>query len=225
MRKIAILGTAQTTLGQAPVNDPDWEIWGCGGGSFKILPRFDRWFELHSPALIKSLNEEYHGWLGQLSQPLYTMGPVAEWPASKPYPREEVIARFSDWFMTSSIAWMLALAIHEEPDTIGIWGVDMSHDSEYAKQRAGCLHFIRLAVAHGIDVKIPPTSQLLHIGKPYPDVCDDPALRVLAARKAGLEAQMSAIAEQETQLMQARHRTAGALDEISALERQMAGLR
>ena len=32
---------------QAPFLDQTWQIWGCSPGAFGIVPRSDRWFELH----------------------------------------------------------------------------------------------------------------------------------------------------------------------------------
>ena len=46
-KKIAILGSAVSSVGLAPFKDPDWEIWGCSPAN-RDLPRCDVWFELHN---------------------------------------------------------------------------------------------------------------------------------------------------------------------------------
>jgi hypothetical protein len=74
-------------------------------------------------------------------------------------------------YIESSIAWMMAQAMLEsEPgDRIGIWGVDLHCDSEYAYQRPNLEYLIGLARGRGIKVFIPPQSALLtHAhGVPY----------------------------------------------------------
>ena len=45
---------------------------------------------------------------------------------------------------------MLAMAIEQKPEAIGIWGVDMSADEEYSHQRPGCHYFIQRAQELGI---------------------------------------------------------------------------
>ncbi len=42
-RKIALLGSAISSVGLAPFYDKSWEIWGCSPAN-KNLPRVDRWF-------------------------------------------------------------------------------------------------------------------------------------------------------------------------------------
>jgi len=74
-------------------------------------------------------------------------------------------------YIESSIAWMMAQAMLElEPgDRIGIWGVDLHCESEYAYQRPNLEYLIGLARGMGIKVFIPPQSALLtHAhGVPY----------------------------------------------------------
>ena len=54
--KICILGTAPTSSGDAPFNDPEWEIWGCSCGPMET-PRVTRWFEVHDLKRKKRLNK------------------------------------------------------------------------------------------------------------------------------------------------------------------------
>ena len=45
--KIAILGSAPSSLSLAPFGDETWKIWGCSPGVYPFCPRADAWFELH----------------------------------------------------------------------------------------------------------------------------------------------------------------------------------
>ena len=64
-------------------------------------------------------------------------------------------------YLESSIAYMMALAILEKVDRIGIWGVDLHCESEYVYQRPNLEYLIGLARGKGIKVFIPPQSALL----------------------------------------------------------------
>ncbi len=92
------------------------------------------------------------------------------------YPIEEVtrlIGKTANGtpYLESSIAYMMAMAILElKPgDKIGIWGVDLHCDSEYAYQRPNLEYLIGLARGRGIRVIVPPQSALLshQAGVPY----------------------------------------------------------
>ena len=64
-------------------------------------------------------------------------------------------------YMTSSIAWMIGLAITEGFSTIGVYGVDMAQQTEYEEQRPCCEYLIGLARGRGIEVRLPRTTDLL----------------------------------------------------------------
>jgi hypothetical protein len=82
-------------------------------------------------------------------------------PSGIIFPWRELVNEFGDYFFTSSVAWMLAHAIKQKPEKIGLWGVDMSASEEYGYQRAGCHYFIQRARERGIDVYAPPQSDIL----------------------------------------------------------------
>src|SRR5262245_29911805 len=72
--KIAIVGTAPSSRGLAPFNDPSWQIWVCSPGNMNAVPRVDAWFEIHSNLLwpeCRSYGEPYVNWLRQQTFPIY----------------------------------------------------------------------------------------------------------------------------------------------------------
>jgi len=156
-RKVAIIGFAASSMELAPVNDPSWDIWGLNQ-LWQVLPRWDVWFELHPKHRIEQ-HAAHHAWLQQQEKPIVMQEKFADIPASIALPKDELVKHFGDYF-TSSIAWMIALAITQEYKTIGVWGVDMLGEGEYAYQRACCDYWIGFARGAGVTIHIPDESAL-----------------------------------------------------------------
>lgn len=170
--KVAIVGVAGSSMMLAPYGDDSWEIWGCSNAWQKI-PRWDRWVEIHHLETRRN-DPAYAGhyeWMQQQTKPIYTQQAVPDIPASVTYPKDVVIAGVGNLF-TSSVDWMLALALHEGATEIGIYGVDMALNdsgvkSEYGHQRPACYYYIGLATGRGVKVTIPPESELLRCPQLY----------------------------------------------------------
>lgn len=161
-RNIAILGSAPPSRLLAPFDDvEEWEIWACSSENLGVLPRVDVWFELHSlirkaaekPAFVQMLSRHPCVYL-QEEDPQWFVG-------SKRYPIERMLKKYSTDLLTSSAAFMMALAIEKKPKQIGIYGLDLATISEYANQRAGMKLMIREAEKAGILVTCPPQCDLL----------------------------------------------------------------
>lgn len=180
-RKVAIVGTAPDSLHFAPWEDESWEVWSLAG-NFNQIPRMDRWFEFHpwpeNPMRPRpweitggwdSVNarRQYLEWLASREGGLVVAHPSPQMPGATAYPLEAILEAFPSRYFTNSVAWMLALAIWEEVDVLGLWGVDMSLDSEYGSQRPSCEYFIGLARGRGIPVVIPDESDLLKSRRLY----------------------------------------------------------
>lgn len=186
--KIALLGSAPSSLSLAPTGDPSWHIWGCSPGVYPYAPRVNAWFELHrwepgeigKPHTQKQwFSPEYVAWMAKRDPqqcPVWMYEAVPEIPASRALPVKDLLGKYGTYFFTSSLAWMLACAIEDilehrqnrkaagldlEEDAIGMWGVDMAANEEYGYQRAGCQHFLLLAADLGIRIQVPPESDLL----------------------------------------------------------------
>lgn len=179
MSKIAIVGTAPTSKMLAPFADQSWDIWACSAGNVNQLPRINVWFELHAVAQMMSaedraMAEPFYAWLRQKQEEgafevvMLEAGSALGGknntfvPKAIPYPLEQMIAEFgtSNWF-TSSVAYMMALAIARGATEIGLFGVDMAADQEhYEGQRAGCTYWKEVAEKRGIVVHIPMESSL-----------------------------------------------------------------
>lgn len=224
--KIALIGSAPSSIRLAPYGDPTWRIWGCSPGVYSIAARTDAWFELHrwEPGVIGRpdtqkpwFSPEYVAWMAK--HPLvYMHSPVPEIPGSRALPVQALIERYGSYFFTSSIAWMFALALEEiraerqaaaaagqpQPEAaIGMYGIDMAANEEYGDQRTGCQFFATLANQMGVTLVVPPESDLL-MPKPLYGIGESNHIaikmterrRELTARIAQAEATMQAARDQ-----------------------------
>jgi hypothetical protein len=166
--KIAILGTAKTSIAEAPFADAAWEIWSLGGNQGDI-PRADKWFELHDQDVLKQVGiaPTAVDFLRNQGANSIVQKQCEMFPNATPYPLEEVITAFPRGYFTSSIAWILAMAILQNPEEIGLWGVDMVGADEYEFQKACCEYFIGIAEGRGIKVIIAKDSPLCRSERLY----------------------------------------------------------
>jgi hypothetical protein len=155
--KVAIVGLWSETRGLVPWDDQEWEKWGVAWDvdAFKM----DRVFEPHAacewPEYAKS---DYIERLSMMPR-LYLQEKHPQLPNSEAYPFDAVSQTAGDW-LESSVAYMLALAIHEGAQEIGLYGVSMAADEEYGYQRPNAAYLVGLARGRGIKVHIPGQSSL-----------------------------------------------------------------
>lgn len=76
------------------------------------------------------------------------------------YPFDAVAKTIGQAYWNSSIAYAMALAIHEGAQEIAIYGVDMDGTDEFGYQKANMEYLIGVARGRGIRVYIPPQSAL-----------------------------------------------------------------
>lgn len=175
MRKIAIIGKCSSTRSDAPIFNADWEVWGL---AWDPLPVCHRYFEIHANWRNHRDNPEdaetHKRWMMGLKVPVVMRQVEHDIPMSVAYPFDDVAKLVGNSnlgfpYIESSIAVMLAQAILEGADRIGIWGVDMGTTTEYAYQRPNTEYLIGFARGRGIKVFVPVQSALLSsaMDKPY----------------------------------------------------------
>jgi hypothetical protein len=231
VKKVAILGSAPSSLLLAPFDDPSWEIWGCSPGLYPHAKRVNAWFEIHRWEPGKPwFSPEYISWMGKLQAPVHMIQPVPEIPNSIAYPVDHILTapyghmvnrkgewrekRFDRSNFSSSIAWMMALAMLAEVDVIGLWGVDMSAQEEWFFQRSGCQNMIDAAKSIGIQIVCPPESDLLR-PPPLYGFCEiDPAHIKVLARKQELTARVNDAVNRGMNAQREADHLRGALDDI-----------
>lgn len=179
-RKVAIVGGASSRR-QAPFADDTWDVWAFS--SLRLpTPRISRWFEMHAPGdlstqltrstPIRRSYREHVRFLRRLNCPVYMQRRFPQLPRSVPYPLTDALQTFGRCF-TSSASYMIALAIMKRYDTIGVWGIHLTAQSVYARQRPGVEYLLGVARQRGIELYLPPGSPLrvpLHPVLPRTDV-------------------------------------------------------
>jgi hypothetical protein len=167
-RKIAIVGTAPSSLHLAPWNKEGWEIWGCAGVFSAIdvttIKNLALWFEIHT---IEQIMKDFNTLevFKKMPCPVIMIDENPDLPNSKAYPLDKILA-FLPRYFSNTISYMIAYAIWlhklgENIETIGVWGVDMAAGGEYAFQRPSCEFYLGVAQGMGIEVIIPGEADLM----------------------------------------------------------------
>jgi hypothetical protein len=214
-KKIALIGSAPSSVDLAPWGDASWEIWGCSPGAWPHAKRVNRWFELHKWEPSKPwFSSEYINFMSRVQGPVLMIDAVADVPNSVAYPKDEMLKRFGPYFFASSLSWMFAMAIAEGATEISLWGVDMSATEEWVYQRSGCHYFIHLAKSMGIKVWTPVESDLMRPPPLYGFSENTPEFGKLLARKQEIQGRMQDAIRREAGAHDERMFLQGALDDI-----------
>lgn len=217
MRKIAIIGTGPGWE-KAPFNT-DWETWTLAGLHDRCEP--SRVYEIHTGKEIATAwkNDPIPQKMAWLSRQNLIIHPdlSKNFPNAKIFDYQKYLDKFGKYF-TSSISWMLAEAIGEEPDEIGIFGVGMASHTEYAHQKPGCTYLIGWAKALGIKVTIQEGSELLNA--PYIYGLEQPPqiLVDLALKKKEMQSRASSFEDECMAAREKYQRAQGALEMITYFE-------
>lgn len=162
-KKVAIVGFSESSRHLAPYNDPEWEIWAMNQ-LYRHIPRATRWWEMHKYPDYLTIDQvpgtDYAGWLNKCPIPVYMVDRRDDVPNSIRFPIEDMVETFGDYFY-STISYMIALAIVEGFETIGLWGIDLAHESEYEYQKPSAEYLLGIARGRGINLVIPQQSALL----------------------------------------------------------------
>lgn len=146
MSRIAIVGNGPLTRGLAPYGD--WECWGIAERAAQFeqeqgRPRgFNKIFELHDEPSHYVINQQI---IFKEDLPLDKLRELTEPEGFK-----------------SSLAWMIAYAILQEPEEIGLWGFDCAliQKTEYEDQIPNIKYMLGLARGKGIKLTAPWQSYL-----------------------------------------------------------------
>ena len=212
--KIGILGSAPSSINLAPYDDPTWHLWGCSEGCAQFVGqrKIAAWFEIHDWPFSR-WQKDYQDFLKR-QKIVYTASHVPELTNSTLYPKEEMIEKYGKYFWTCSPAYMLAYAIDQKPEEIGIWGIDMAAADEWAYQRPACHYFIGIAQALGIKITVPSESDLLKPPAMYGFNLSDPMLIKFEARRAELTQRLNANTTQCDNLVREAMFLRGAIDDV-----------
>ena len=216
--KVALLGCGDT-LSLAPFDDPSWEIWSSGQWQ-ETVTRWDAWFEIHDIEALPPSFKFHLVWMAQQEKPIYVMRPSGFVPSGVVLPHQEIEDAHGKEFLTSAVAWMFAKAIDDGYKEIGLWGVEMACDAEYAYQRAGVKHFQYIAEKyHGIRVTIPHMSLMGMEKQPYPFCQEDRFTRLIVEKDKIARDQLNMITEQHNLLAMQAAEFKGAIEVYRVVKR------
>jgi hypothetical protein len=174
MKKLAIVGSHPATRELAPYDNPEYDILVFNeAASAPWCKRWDIVTQLHKVEVYSCVtnwvDKGHWDWLQTdhgNGKTIYLQGYDARVPNSARYPLDEIIASIpgaSLRWMMSSAAYALALGLYLGYEEIGIWGVELTSNTEYSYQFPNWAFW--LGVAMGTGVKIDVQSGQVHFSE------------------------------------------------------------
>ncbi len=167
---VAIVGSHPRTRGDFDFSREDADIWVFNEAlATNWCKRADAVFQLHEPTIWRSTQNrndpKHYEWLQNTTVPVYMQDHYEDVPSSIRYPLDELFADlFEDRkqipYITSSVAYALALAVYLKYKRIELYGVEMETNTEYGHQRIGVAFWVGVALGRGIEVDFHSDSVL-----------------------------------------------------------------
>lgn len=161
---VAIVGSHPKTRTEFDFTRTDCDVWvfneALSNDKETWCPCADAVFQMHVPTIWrnpKNRNDPEHAeWLRtQTHTPVYMQDVYPDVPMSRKYPLDEVLAGLhfnKSKYLTSSVAYALALASYLGYDNIEVYGIEMETNTEYMYQRDGVAFWLGVAVGKGCHV-------------------------------------------------------------------------
>lgn len=180
--RAVLVGFCESSRNAAPYDDKDCTFFGLNK-AYIFQPTLHYYFETHSPEIYNWEIRRPNGhktWLKSFKGPIFQHVADPEIPNSIAYPLQEVadfigvniwrlveigkplVSATKDPYLTSSIAYQIALAMYEGFETIELYGIDLNTGGEYAWQKAGVEYLLGMAAGRGHKVILPGNCPLLH---------------------------------------------------------------
>ncbi len=177
-----------TILGKAPSIefvdfDAPGEFWALND-MHKIIDetRCDRWFQMHRPGSGEGYIDDTHhlDWLrlpkSKERPQIYMIKVYPQFPASICYPFAEIVEEMcpnKQPYFTSTVDYMLCLAILCDFEVINLFGIDLIMDAdhteegEFHRMRQSAEFYLGLAMGKGIQVNMHEWSSLMRADRIY----------------------------------------------------------
>jgi len=167
---VCLVGAAGPSNRWANDLEPDVEIWAMNMTHRFLQPgKASRWFQMHH-RIHNSQNGHPPGHFGRpldhdeflrsLEIPIYMQEVDPLIPASVRYPIEQVTSRWRAYF-TSTVPYMIALALHEGVDELGLLGIYLSSTTERQAHRACVEYWLGVAEGMGVKIVMPDDNPML----------------------------------------------------------------
>lgn len=194
LKRCAIIGTAPSWK-QCPWHDMTMEKWGLNDGYLLGVPHADRWYDLHPihqmsfrpsgqrvvppqevPVGAYLRPEGHLEWLRTRPIPVYIPQARPDWPTSRTFPKDEILAFFAPYwplrvtkanavepgpdYEVSTPAWMLMQAIMEGYTEISVFGIHLATQWEYVEQRPNFEWLLGVAAGRGVKIVLPAAAPI-----------------------------------------------------------------
>jgi hypothetical protein len=117
-KKFGICGFASSSRHLIPVDDPEWVIGGMNQ-LYRHIGRADYWCDIHANWEDGNVEGTDHPkWLAECGIPVYMVDPPAYLPTGVRFPIERFIAKFGVDYFTSSVSYLVALAIDQIDEAV-----------------------------------------------------------------------------------------------------------
>lgn len=168
-KKVGLLGSTES-LRDAPWADRSWTLAAhpCCRPQCKREP--DWYFDMHRPECFtteqKPWNDAYYTWLKRLATPIFMQKAWPEIPQAVAYPFDRIEAEFSSstigqLFASNHCAYMIALAMTEGVEQIGLFGCQYATHTEHATQRESLIYWIGRFEQYGGRIVVPRSKNTL----------------------------------------------------------------
>lgn len=205
-KKVAICGTAPS-IKQAPFGDANFDIWGVAHCCFlKEVTRLDRIFEIHSKEIWVKDNAPFQRFPNAI---LYFQEKDEKWSNSRTFPLKPMLEKYkvnkgfdneANYF-SSSIPYMICMAIDEGYEEIHVYGIHLLQDEEYFYQRPCAEFWLGVAQGKGIKVYMPPAADLLKFPYLYGYQEEDGETKKIEERIKEFDSRLSALQNNKDQFL------------------------
>lgn len=186
-QRAVLTGFCESSRNATPYDDKDVTIFGLNRG-YTFMSRIDYFFEMHGPAIYRWKIRRPEGhleWMQRFKGPIFQHLADPEIPNSIAYPLQAIsdfvgqniwrliqvgqplVSAGKNPYLTSSIAYQIALAMYEGFEQIELYGIDLNTGGEYAWQKSGVEYLLGMAAGRGHKIILPGNCPLLGDGKLY----------------------------------------------------------
>jgi hypothetical protein len=151
--------------------------------------RYSLWLDMHSLDYTREygqragIGDQQEMWLRkQHPFPILALDACLDHPSVQAFPIDALIAIFGRDYFTSGVAYAIAFALAQaDVAEIGLFGIDLVHDTEYEQQRPCAEYWLGRADERGVRITTHERSALLKQRYRYGYVQESPLSRELRA--------------------------------------------
>jgi|TARA_Y100000296_G_C5025742_1_gene182166 hypothetical protein len=169
MRRVCIVGAAGPSNRWANDLEEGVELWAMNLCHRFIQPgKATRWFQMHPRDWNKNNGNpvghfgrpmDHEEFLQSCGIPVYMQEADSQIPTSVRYPLEEITKKWRPYF-TSTVPYMIALALHEGVDEIGLLGIYLNTSMEYQAHRPCVEYWLGVADGMGVQIWMPEDTSI-----------------------------------------------------------------